>query len=53
MPGVERIYTAGQKEYEIRQALRDGVPINDSVQAVLNQLRRETGLEGKYRFPWD
>ena len=53
MPGAERIYTAGEKEYEIRQARRDGVPINDSVQAELNQLRRETGLEGKYRFPWD
>jgi LDH2 family malate/lactate/ureidoglycolate dehydrogenase len=53
MPGAERIYTAGEKEYEIRQARRDGVPINDSVQAELNQLRRENGLEGKYRFPWD
>jgi LDH2 family malate/lactate/ureidoglycolate dehydrogenase len=53
MPGAQRIYTAGEKEYEIRQARRDGVPINDSVQAELTQLRRETGLEGKYRFPWD
>ena len=24
-----------------------------SVQGELNQLRKETGLEGKYRFPWD
>jgi len=53
MPGAERIYTAGEKEYEIRLARRDGVPINDSVQAELNQLRTECDLEGKYRFPWD
>ena len=53
MPGAERIWTAGEKEYEIRLARKDGVPINDSVQGELNQLRRETGLEDKYRFPWD
>ena len=53
MPGAERIYTAGEKEYEIRQKRRDGVPINDSVQGELNQLRAETGLKDKYRFPWD
>ncbi|MBQ5772748.1 MAG: Ldh family oxidoreductase [Clostridia bacterium] len=53
MPGAERIWTAGEKEYEIRLARKDGVPIYDSVQAELNQLRAECGLEGKYRFPWD
>lgn len=52
-PGAERIYTAGEKEYEIRLARRDGVPINASVQHELNGVRAELGLESKYRFPWD
>ena len=27
--------------------------INESVQAELNFVRHETGLDGKYTFPWD
>ncbi len=53
MPGAERIWTAGEKEYEIRLARKDGVPINESVQGELNFVRHETGLDDKYRFPWD
>ena len=53
MPGAERIYTAGEKEYEIRLARKDGVPINESVQGELNYVREQTGLTGKYVFPWD
>jgi len=53
MPGAERIYTAGEKEYEIRLARKDGVPINESVQKELDFVRAETGLTGKYAFPWD
>ena len=53
MPGAERIWTAGEKEYEIRLARKDGVPINESVQGELNFVREETGLTGKYTFPWD
>ena len=53
MPGAERIYTAGEKEYETRLARADGVPVNASVQGELNAIRRELGLEDKYRFPWD
>ena len=53
MPGAERIWTAGEKEYEIRLARKDGVPVNESVQAELNFVREETGLTGKYAFPWD
>ena len=52
-PGAERIYTAGEKEYEIRMSRTDGVPINESVQGELNDVRREIGLDGKYTFPWD
>ena len=53
MPGAERIYTAGEKEYEIRLSREAGVPVNESVQGELNAIRREMGLEDKYRFPWD
>ena len=53
MPGAERIYTAGEKEYEIRLARKDGVPINESVQGEINAVREELGLTDKYRFPWD
>lgn len=53
MPGAERIYTAGEKEYKTKLARADGVPINESVQGELNVIREELGLTGKYRFPWD
>jgi LDH2 family malate/lactate/ureidoglycolate dehydrogenase len=53
MPGAERIYTAGEKEYETKMARTDGVPINDSVQGELNEIRAQLGLTDKYRFPWD
>ena len=53
MPGAERIYTAGEKEYEIKLARKDGVPINESVQGEINAVREELGLTDKYRFPWD
>ena len=51
-PGAERIYTAGEKAYEIRLARKDGVPINESVQHEMNQIRDELGLT-KYVFPWE
>ncbi len=51
-PGAERIYTAGEKEYEIRLARADGVPINESVQAEINAVRDELGLT-QYVFPWE
>ena len=53
MPGASRIYTAGEKEYEIGLARADGVPINESVQGELDAIRRELGLTEKYVFPWD
>lgn len=52
MPGEERIYTAGEKEWEVwlnRQ--NSGVPINESVQAEMNKVRDELGLS--YVFPWE
>ncbi len=51
-PGEERIYTAGEKEYEIwKQREPSGVPINESVQGEINAVRDELGLA--YTFPWE
>ena len=53
MPGAEHIYTAGEKEYVIRQSRQDGVPVNDSVQGELNAVRSALGLTDQFPFPWD
>lgn len=52
MPGQDRIYTAGEKEY-LAGLEREGkgVPINMSVQKELVQMRDELGLTG-YDFPF-
>ena len=50
-PGAERIYTAGEKEYLVRLARKDGVPINASVQKELIAIRDELKLD--YRFPFE
>lgn len=52
MPDADRIYTAGEKEYEVWQARKDsGVPINESVQKEILAVRDELGLN--YTFPWE
>jgi LDH2 family malate/lactate/ureidoglycolate dehydrogenase len=52
-PDAERIYTAGEKEYEIWQSRKDsGVPINESVQAEMIRVRDEYKLT-QYTFPWE
>ena len=51
-PGAERIYTAGEKEYLVRLARKDGVPINESVQKEMVQIRDELKLT-QYKFPWE
>ena len=51
-PGEDRIYTAGEIEYEIWMQRKDsGVPINESVQAEMNKVRDDLGLD--YKFPWE
>lgn len=51
-PGATRIFTAGEKEYEIwKQRENSGVPINESVQSEINAVRDELGLD--YTFPWE
>ena len=52
MPDAERIYTAGEKEYEIGLARESGVPINESVQKEIIAVRDELGLT-QYKFPWE
>jgi LDH2 family malate/lactate/ureidoglycolate dehydrogenase len=52
-PGAERIYTAGEKEYEIWLSRENsGVPINESVQKEMIKVRDELGLS-QYVFPWE
>lgn len=51
-PDAERIYTAGEKEYEIKLARKDGVPINKSVQKEITAVRDELKLT-QYVFPWE
>ena len=51
-PGEDRIYTAGEKEHDIWLQRKDsGVPINESVQKEMNQVRDDLGLD--YIFPWE
>jgi len=50
-PGETRIYTAGEKEYDIWQERKDsGVPISDSVQKEILDVRDELGLSCKFPF---
>ena len=52
MPGQERIYSAGEKEYLVWQDRKDkGVPISEPVQKEMSQVRDELKLP--YVFPWD
>ncbi|MBP7310821.1 MAG: Ldh family oxidoreductase, partial [Candidatus Cloacimonetes bacterium] len=45
MPGKDRIYVAGEKEYEIeKRVLRDGVPIIPNLQRDIELMQRELGL---------
>ncbi|MGN0458678.1 MAG: Ldh family oxidoreductase [Eubacterium sp.] len=51
-PGEDRIYTAGEKEYEIwKQRENSGVPINEAVQKEICETRDALGLD--YVFPWE
>ncbi|MCQ2501601.1 MAG: Ldh family oxidoreductase [Lachnospiraceae bacterium] len=52
-PGADRIYTAGEKEYLAWQDRKDkGVPVGDTIQKELIQLRDECGLT-QYKFPFE
>lgn len=52
-PDAERIYTAGEKEWEIWLERKDkGVPINEPVQKEFCAVRDKLGLI-QYKFPWE
>ena len=52
-PGEERIYTAGEKEYLAWLDRKDkGVPVGESIQKELIELRDECGLT-QYKFPFE
>ncbi len=52
-PGEERIYTAGEKEFEAEKVVREkGVPINASIQEDLIFMRDDLKLEN-YVFPFE
>ena len=51
-PGEARIYTAGEKEWDVWQSRKDsGVPINEAVQKEFSAVRDRFRLS--YTFPWD
>ncbi len=52
-PGQERIYTAGEKEYDVWMYRKDkGVPVTEAVQKEFIQMRDEYGLT-QFRFPFE
>ena len=51
-PGYDRIYTAGEKEYLAWLDRKDkGVPVSESVQKELVELRDKLSLD--YKFPFE
>ncbi|NSW92217.1 MAG: Ldh family oxidoreductase [Firmicutes bacterium] len=53
MPGHDRIYTPGEKEYITMQERKDkGVPFNEALQRQFIQVRNELGLT-QYKFPFE
>ena len=52
-PGQERIYTAGEKEYDVWMYRKDkGVPVTEEVQKEFIGLRDEFGLT-QFKFPFE
>lgn len=53
MPGQERIYTAGEKEYEAWLDRKDqGTPVNDALIKDILDIKAELGLD-QYHFPFE
>jgi LDH2 family malate/lactate/ureidoglycolate dehydrogenase len=50
VPGQERIYTAGEKEYLASEKRKDGLPINDAVAKEFIAIRDELKLDVKFAF---
>lgn len=51
-PGQERIYTAGEKEWDVWLDRKvNGLPINEEIQSEFSNVRDEYKID--YTFPWD
>lgn len=51
-PGETRIYTAGEKEYEMEKLVRaQGIPVNTNLQKDIKVMQAELGLT-QYHFPF-
>ena len=51
-PGADRIYTAGEKEWDAWQERKDkGVPVGETIQKEFIQLRDRFNLD--YKFPFE
>jgi L-2-hydroxycarboxylate dehydrogenase (NAD+) len=49
MPGMDRIYTAGEKEYLIWQERKDkGIPVSAALQQELQQIASECGIDAAF-----
>ncbi len=50
-PGQDRIYVAGEKEWDMEQTVRErGVPVNANLRKDLGSMRDELGIEGYEPF---
>ena len=50
-PGEERIYTAGEKEWDIKEFRKDkGVPMGEAVQREFIEVRDSLGIDFKFPF---
>jgi LDH2 family malate/lactate/ureidoglycolate dehydrogenase len=53
VPGEERIYTAGEKEYLAeKERIKTGIPLNKSLQDDIKVMKNELGLK-KYKFDFE
>jgi LDH2 family malate/lactate/ureidoglycolate dehydrogenase len=49
-PGANRIYTAGEKEYDVMTSrIKTGIPLNKSLQEDIKIMREELNLD-KYKY---
>ncbi|UCC19879.1 MAG: Ldh family oxidoreductase [Promethearchaeota archaeon] len=52
IPGTDKIYTAGEKEYITENKVKiKGIPLNKSLQDDIKIMQKELGLD-KYKFPF-
>ncbi len=52
VPGCDRIYTAGEKEFEAKmERHKTGIPINENLQQDIKIMQEELGLK-EYNFPF-